>query len=80
MLEMIMKLQHFCLSEIGGKTHLALYMIELYNSETEGGKTMAFFEKKKKKLYILKWKDQINKFLSRNVCINSPQLWNLVSH
>lgn len=37
----------FCLSEIeGGKTHVALYMIELYNYKTEGGKTMAFIEKK----------------------------------
>lgn len=37
----------FCLSEIeGGRTHLALYMIELYNYKTEDGKRMAFIKKK----------------------------------
>lgn len=36
----------FCLSEIeGGRTHLALYMIELYNYKTEDGKRMAFIKK-----------------------------------
>lgn len=43
----------FCLSEIeGGKTHVALYMIELYNYKTEDGKTMAFIEKKNLLIFI----------------------------